>query len=495
MSGVPHPPVPRPRRGPNLIYVFADQMRGMDLGCAGNPEVHTPNLDRLAAQGARLTHAYANCPVCTPSRAILLTGRHAQANRVVANDLPLPVELPTLGAALQQAGYRTGYIGKWHLDGVPRGKWTPPGPRRHGFDFWAVHNCSHQYFGGTFFGDEPQPIVMEGYEPVAQTDLLLEFIEEAATGGRATGDKDKARPANAEAGNGAQPPFAAFLSWGPPHDPYDQLPVEHLARYNPETITLRPNAAPIPPGPTSLAGNRDPRLTLCQYYAHITALDEQVGRILDALERLGLADDTILVFTSDHGDMLFSQQRMMKQQPWEESIHIPFLIRWPGPMAAGAVLDGLFGVVDVAPTLLGLLDLPPLPGAQGGDYSAWLLGQTPDRTQDSVFIYDLVHVDQNIRQGLPLWRGVRTARHTYARSTEGPWLLYDNAADPYQLENHAGDPAWSALQAELDRALQRHLDAVGDPFEGDEALLRRLGLIELWNAREREQHPRAPRLL
>jgi arylsulfatase A-like enzyme len=456
---------------PNLLFVFADQMRGMDMGCAGNPQVQTPHLDRLAREGTRLARAYANCPVCSPSRAILLSGRHAIATGVVANDLPLPTDLPTIGRCLEAAGYRTAYIGKWHLDGVPRSKWTPPGPRRHGFAFWAAYNCSHAYLRAQYYRDSPEPVAVAGYEPAAQTDLLLEFLE--------TGDGR---------------PFAAFLSWGPPHDPYEQVPEEYARRYDPAALRLRPNVRPIPPGPGDLSRGRDPRQTLAYYYAHITALDEQLGRILDHLDRRGLARDTIVVFTSDHGDMLWSQGRMMKQQPWEESIHIPLLLRWPGRVPAGRTVYDLIGVVDLMPTLLGLLGLPPPPGVQGTDLSAMVLGRVPG-TVHEVYLYDLVTVDQSLAQGIPEWRGLRTARYTYARTRQGPWLLYDNERDPYQLDNLVGRPEAAEVQRRLDAALDRWLHATGDPFVDGLELIRRLGLAAAWNARERALHPEAPRLV
>ncbi len=443
----------------------------MDIGPAGNPDVRTPNLDRLAGDGTRLARAYANCPVCTPSRAVLLTGRHAIATRVVANDLPLPEDMPSIGRCLRDSGYRTGYIGKWHLDGVPRSRWTPPGPRRHGFDdFWAAYNCAHAYLHASYYRDTPEPIRIAGYEPVAQTDLLLEFI----------GRRD-ARP------------FAAFLAFGPPHDPYEQVPAEYLALYGPEALRLRPNVRPVPPGPGDLSGGRDPRRTLAQYYAQVSALDAQVGRILDHLDAAGLGRDTLVVFTSDHGDMLWSQGRMMKQQPWEESIHVPLLFRWPGQVPAGATADGLIGLVDLMPTLLALAGVPVPAGVQGADLSGLVTGSGAGRPE--VYIYDLVAVDQSHAQGIPEWRGVRTARHTYARTRDGAWLLYDNTDDPYQLDNLAGRPEAAGLQRDLDRSVQRWLRATGDAFPPGADLIAGLGLATLWNARERELHPRAPRLV
>jgi len=460
------------RAAPNLLFVFADQMRGMDLGCAGNPEVRTPNLDRLAGEGLRFTHAYANCPVCTPSRASLLTGRYPLTCRVIANDLPLPEEEVTLAEILKEQGYRTGYVGKWHLDGVPRARFTPPGPRRQGFDYWAVWNCAHDYFNGQVFRDTPDPISLPGYEPVGQTDLALEFLQQA---------DDR--------------PFCLFLSWGPPHDPYEQVPDAYKSLYDPLQLTLRPNVRPIQPGPHDLSGQRDPRTTLACYYAHITALDEQFGRLMAFLDEHRLADNTLVVFTSDHGDMLWSQGRMKKQQPWEESISIPFLVRGPGITPTGGCCDLLFSVVDMAPTLLAWMGFPVPEPMEGTDLSPALGGERISGPS-SVFLMDLVTMDEAYHQGLREWRGLRTPRYTYARWADGAgWLLYDNEADPYQLRNRIDDPEAQDLRGRLEAELQEWLYRTGDQCLPWEENVRRLGLVDLWNARERELHPRDPRLL
>jgi len=475
-------------RQPNLLFVFADQMRGMDrlracpargeeakpmdMNCAGNARVRTPAMDRLAREGTMFTHAYANCPVCTPSRASLLTGQYPLTCRVIANDLPLPEDAVTIGRRAQEAGYRTGYVGKWHLDGVPRGRFTPPGPRRHGFEHWRVWNCHHDYFRGKVFGDTPDIIELPGYEPVGQTDLALEFLR---------GDDGR--------------PFCLFLSFGPPHDPYELVPEEYRARYDPRQMELRPNARPIPSGPHDLSGQRDPRQTLANYYAAITALDDQLGRLLAALDGSGQAQDTIVVFTSDHGDMLWSQGKMKKQQPWEEAISIPFLIRWPERIPAGDRSGALLSVVDMAPSLLGLMGLDPLPEAEGADLSPIMLGQ-PDPGPESVFLMDLVAVDEAHAQGLREWRGVRSRQHTYARFADGEgWLLYDNDADPYQQMNLIADPGARSWRDQLEETLQQWLRRTGDECRPWPEIIRQPGLVELWNARERELHPGDPRLL
>lgn len=450
---------------PNLLFVLADQMRGFDMGCAGNPEVITPNLDRLAADGMRFDRAFANAPVCTPSRGTMLTGRFPLDHGAIVNDIPL-WDVPTIADVLAGAGYRTGYIGKWHLDGVPRTRFTPPGPRRHGFQYWAAYNCSHDYFRpDKYYRDDPDPVLVEGYEPEVQTDLACSFIRENAAG-----------------------PFALYLSWGPPHDPYAQVPPRYRKRYDAAGVTHRPNVDLTNRNP--LADGLDPARTLADYYAAITALDDQLGRLLDVLRETGAERDTVVVFSSDHGDMLWSHGMLYKQQPWEESIRIPLLVRWPARIPAGTVCDRLVSTIDYVPTLLALLgvshDLP----VAGRDLSGLFHGQ-PAGAAPSVFLMDIKAVDQGERQGITEWRGVRTTRYTYAeRLGRQPWLLHDNVNDPYQLTNLAGRADHLVVQRELADELGRWLVAAGDQFLPGAEHLARLGLGKAWE--ERVQYMRNP---
>ena len=457
---------------PNLLYVFADQMRSSDMGCVGNPDVLTPNLDRFASESCLFESAYANCPVCTPSRGVLLTGRYPFSTGVLANDLPLSPEIPGIGKAYKSAGYRTGYIGKWHLDGVPRARFTPPGPRRHGFDYWAVWNCAHRYFGGQYYTDSPEPITIEGYEPAGQTDLAIEFMER----------KDDR-------------PFCLFLSWGPPHDPYTKVPPGFREKYNLDILSLRGNVQPIKKLRGDGAEALGPAECLAYYYAAITALDEQFGRLLAKLDELGLAENTIVVFTSDHGDMLWSQGMLKKQQPWEESAGIPFVVRWPGKIPEGARPDVLLSTIDFVPTLLSLCEVPGLPEMHGSDLSEVFLGRSREGPE-AVYLMDVVTVDEAGGQGLHEWRGVRTKSHTYAEWVDGgSWLLYDNVADPLQLTNLASAPRHLAERERLEGMLGRLKRDFEDPCLPWREMVRRHGLVDLWNERERELHPKDPRLL
>ncbi len=430
---------------PNLLYIFADQMRGSALG--GEP-THTPHLDRLAAQGLSFRHAIANTPVCTPSRGSLLTGRHALTCRCLANDLRLPEDERSIADELHDAGYRTGYIGKWHLDGISRHMFTPPGRRRHGFDdYWAAYNCNHQYLDCRYYeGDDPELKRVARYDADVQAEQAIAFLE------RFRND-----------------PFCLFLSWGPPHDPYRQVPQEFLEMYPPEEIALPPNAEGAD------------RAAIAGYYAHVTALDRNIGRLMATLDRLGLAEDTLVVFSSDHGDMLWAHGRQNKQQPYEESIRVPLVMRWPGRLPAGEVRDTLISVADYAPTFLGLLGRPVPETMNGLDLSDVLLGGSQWEPA-SAFINNYVSFDQ--ARAYQPWRGVRTRHHTYARWLQGGALLFDNERDPYQMRNLMAEPGHEALAAELEGELQGWLARLGDDFTTGEEHLRQLGQWEEWLIRE-----------
>lgn len=466
-----------PNNLPNILLIFADQMRGMDMGCAGNPDVITPNIDRLVEEGMYFPKAYANAPVCTPSRGSLLTGLYPLSHLAITNDLPIDVNIPSIGKILKGAGYYVGYIGKWHLDGVPRDKFTPPGPRRLGFDdFWAVWNCSHDYFNAYYYRDMPEPIPIKGYEPIGQTDLAIGFMEESL--------KEKRLP------------FFLVISWGPPHDPYWMVPEDYRLRYNPDKITLRPN---VKLDTKKLLGPKDagfsPKETIANYYAAITALDEQLGKILDFLDDNNLTDSTIVIFTSDHGDMLWSQGMMKKEQPFEESINIPFIVRYPKYIPAGKRSNTLISIVDIAPSILGLLGIKIPKEIEGTDLSRVILG-LEDKGPDSVFLLEIVSVDEGYAQGIREWRGVRTSRYTYARWQTGEgWLLYDNEIDPYQTENLIDNPKYKSVREEMERILQYWLKRTNDPFLRWDEHIKSLGLVELWNERELYMHPNNPRLI
>ncbi len=422
---------PAATRPPSVLIILPDEWRAQALGCMGNVDVRTPCVDKLASEGLLCRTMFANTPVCCPARAVLMTGRYAHQNGMVANDLRLRDSETTIAEILAARGYRTGFIGKWHLDGGPRMPgFVPPGPRRQGFQFWAANECEHNHFHPSYFRDDPRPIVDNRFESEVWADRALEFL-------KSTGDA----------------PFFLVVAPGPPHDPY-AAPPKYMKMYDPDALSLRPNWVAGTPG----GSRRD----LAAYYAAITAVDEQVGRIVDALDAGGRRDDTIVVFTSDHGDMLGSHGSILKRKPWEESTRVPGIIRYPARIAAGRTSNALVSHVDLAPTLLALTDAP-VPAAMSGSNLADVVLGRDDRGPDAVLFQILVPFDGD-RTPLP-WRGIRTKTHMYARTKDNAWVLYDLERDPYELHNLIDDPASAALRQKLDAQLAELMARRGDSWK------------------------------
>ena len=423
---------------PNVVFVFADQWRAQATGYAGNGQVATPRIDRLARESVNFTHAVSGWPVCSPWRGSLLTGQHPLTHGIFVNDVPLADSGTRLGEAFAQAGYDTAWIGKWHIDGHGRSVYIPP-ERRHGFDYWKTLECTHDYNNSPYYsGDSEEKLYWEGYDAIAQTRDAQRYLRE----------------------RDGSVPFLLVLSWGPPHNPYETAPVEYRQRYRAEDIVLRPN---VPPDCAAEA-----RAWLAGYYAHCTALDDCVGALLDTLEETGLAQNTIFVFTSDHGDMLGSQGTERKQKPWEESIRVPFLLRCTG--VAARATDALINSPDLMPTLLGLCDIPVPASVEGLDFSSHIRMGAPDPADGAALLACYHPFGEWSRQGGGReFRGLRTRRHTYTRTLEGPWQLFDNQEDPWQQRNLVDDPASRAIRDQLDERLDAMLEQRGDEFlHGDE---------------------------
>lgn len=206
------------------------------------------------------------------------------------------------------------------------------------------------------------------------------------------------------------------------------------------------------------------RQDIASYYAQITAIDDQVGRLMDTLRDLRLRDETIVVFTSDHGDMLGSQGRRLKRKPWEESIRVPCLVSWPGWVKPGGKTDAIITHADMAPTILGLCGVRIPSAMQGSDLSGIVLGRTK-AGPDSAFFQIFGPFDGD---STPFgWRGVRTGRYMYARSRQRPWLLYDLQVDPYQLRNLAGDASAGKLRGAMEERLNEWMKRTGDSWNYD----------------------------
>jgi arylsulfatase A-like enzyme len=439
------------RQKPNLLFVLADQLRGCSVGYAGQEAVSTPNIDAFAKSGTVYTNAVSMLPVCTPYRGSLITGRTPTSTGLVINDVPLKTTETSIGHCFRGAGYDTAYIGKWHLDGADRPAPVPPGPRRQGFDYWMGANFEHNYDRSYYTDNDGNVQMWEGWDAEAQTTHAIDYLKSR--------DSDD--------------PYCLFLSWGPPHHPYRLVPQKYLDMYDPDAIEGRPNCPDVP--------SQD----LWGYYAQTTFLDDQFQRLLDTVDELGATDDTIIVFTSDHGDMHGSQGVYKKQWPWNEAINVPFIVRFPGAVPAAQTIDTPINVIDMMPTMLGLAGVAVPDTVEGVDLTPFLTGSRSD-PPESVLIMNPCPFSIGDARGedqYPDYKGVRfeyrgvvTARYTYVRTIDQPWLLFDNVEDPYQMTNLIDDPALDAVRGELEDMLIAHMTKIGDEFLPRDEYYARFGI-------------------
>jgi arylsulfatase A-like enzyme len=393
-----------------------------------------------------MTHAVSGCPVCCPYRASLLTGQRPLTHGIFLNDLSLRPDSVTLGEVFKKAGYDTAYIGKWHLDGHGRLNFIPR-ERRHGFDYWKVMECTHQYNDSAFYGDTPEKQKWEGYDALAQTRDAQEYLRAHAGGAK---------------------PLLLILSWGPPHNPYEAAPGQFRRLYDPAKLKLRAN---VP-----AAVEQQARKDLAGYYAHCSALDQCLGQLWQTLADTGLERNTIFVFTSDHGDMLGSQGTARKQRPWDESIRVPSLWHFPAVLGREERQStALINAEDVMPTLLGLCGVKIPKTVEGYDYSKHLrTGKGP--LPEAALITCVAPFGEWLRgQGGREYRGIRTARYTYVQDLNGPWLLYDNQQDPFQLTNVCNRREAVTLQKKLAGLLKEKLRQTGDRFLPGEDYIKKRG--------------------
>ena len=418
---------PPAQRKPNVLFIIADQWRAQTLPMAGDLDLKAPNLARLGAQGVHFTRAYTSDPVCTPARASMLTGKFPHACRMPHNDLQLPLDERCIGDQLKQAGYSTGYIGKWHLDGEEKPGFVPSGPRRRGFDYWAAFNRGHNYFDSTYFRDTPEPLRDSGFEPDYQTALAVDFIR-----------KNKKNP------------FCLYLSWGPPHTPRNP-PSRTRGLYSPASFHLRSNV------PASYEAQA--RQGHAGYYGLCSALDENIGRLLGALDENGLAEDTIVVFTADHGDMLGSHGREYKGVAYEESARIPFLMRYPRALPGGVNNGTLVSMVDYMPTLLSMCGVAIPQGVQGQDLSQLILTGSGKRPE-SIYCEGQLSSEGE-------WRMVvRGYDKLVVDAKLQPTHFFNLAEDPYELENLLENKSQLRRVDELTAVLKSWMHRTGDrvPF-------------------------------
>lgn len=442
----------------NLIYVFADQLRYQSLGYTGDERARTPHIDRLASQSLDFFNCVSGSPMCAPYRASLFTGKYSSSTGMVINELRINPAQRCFGHVLGEAGYATHYIGKWHLwanqlgnHDDPRNSFTPPGPDRLGFDgYWASYGFHHRYWDQYYHEGSPERVIIDGYEPDGQTDLAIEQLGAAAADDR---------------------PFALFLSLGTPHDPWDRgnVPAPYLAPFEDVEFDL----------PRNYRAENDPRADawarlseaerrelpdwMRVYYAMTANLDWNIGRLLAAVERLELFENTIVVFTSDHGEMFGAQGRRAKNIFYDEAVRVPLLIRWDGRFGAGQKVDACLNTPDIMPTLLGAMGLPIPAEAEGFDFSPVLRGEA---IQEPAAAFMQGMGATAIFEDGHEWRALRSKRYTYAvYRADGSELLFDNLDDPFQTNNLIADAGHSAIVERFREQLLERRRALNDRFE------------------------------
>ena len=451
---------------PNLVYVFADQLRYFSCGYVGDEYARTPNIDRLASQSCNFHQAVSSTPVCAPHRSSLMTGKYQSSTGMVINELRLSPEHECFGHVLTKGGYQTAYIGKWHMwanelghHEQTRNGFVPPGPYRLGFaGFWAAYNFNHEYFHSPYFLNDTDRHIRQQFEPNGQTDMAIQFIEQA-----------KSKPE----------PFALFLSWGPPHDPWDWNNVEPSSAelFRNVDLPLRPNYSDTPDPYADAWATPPPHYHQIvhdwqrAYYAQTASIDNNVGRLMKALDDAGLSDNTIVIFTSDHGEMFGAHGRRAKYIFYEEAARVPFLMRWPGHIPAKLVSDCLLGTPDIMPTVLSLLGLDPsaldavrIPNAvEGADRSSHALGKGGS-DQEAAHMQGMGTTAAWL-DGTE-WRALRDHEYTYAiYHRDRSELLFNNRRDPYQLNNLASDRTQTAKLAHYRELSARWRHEQNDTFE------------------------------
>lgn len=430
---------------PNIIFILTDQHHLRGLGCYGGPDVRTPNLDRLAGEGIRFDQAYCQVPVCVPNRSAIFTGRYPHILRTYTNRCPPPVEEPMLPWYLMKAGYTTGGYGKTHFShNHERGFMETDISVDNYNAFLAAHDVKHEY---------PWPITDKkwhycGYVGDSPIPAELSWANWVTNNGIGFVERHK------------QEPFFLYLGYYGPHPPY-QAPKPYADMYDPDSLFL-------PPRFTDEQKKRRPqymrnaknlteeqlREVVRQYYGLCTHIDECIGRLVDRLDELGLSDNTLIVFSADHGNHLGSYNRMGKTWTLHDScLRVPWMMRLPGRIPSGQASDAMIQSIDLLPTMLDFAQVDIPERVQGQSRAAIARGED-GKGHDAIFSGTWSGPDP-VAEGKLRWgqQCIRTPSHKLITWTTGEQELYDFADDPWEYNNLAGEPEMRDVQYELQQRL------------------------------------------
>ncbi|MDE0099188.1 MAG: sulfatase, partial [Truepera sp.] len=491
---------------PNILFIMSDDHAAHALGCYGSRINRTPQIDRIATGGMRFDNCFCTNSICTPSRATILTGTYSHVNGVTTLDTPMDNRLQTFPKLLRQDGYQTAIVGKWHLGQGPE-HWPT------GFDYWNILPGQGRYHDPVMI-EQGREQVVSGYATDRITDFSLQWLQ----------DRDPDRP------------FLLMCHHKAPHRPWEPSEA-HAQLYRDEEIPYpatfdddyrgRAGAAVaammrverdfiaedvkvVPPDPTAPSARLIPpqggRLSLTpiaggpiefdspaerkrwlyqryikDYLRCVASLDDGVGRLLDFLEEEGIVEETVVVYTSDQGFFLGDHGWYDKRFMYEESLRMPFVIRYPREIEPGSVHEGMILNVDFPETFLDLAGVEVPTDMQGRSFRPLLQGERPADWREALYYRYWMH---GAHHNVWAHYGLRTHRHkliyyyadplgtagSVGEPEEPEWELFDLSADPGELRNLYHDPAYSALAADLTAELHRLQQEVGDvPYTGGEA--------------------------
>ncbi len=429
---------------PNIIYILTDQWRDTAVEGGG---VKLPNITQLESEGLTFSNCVSVNPVCTPYRASLMTGRYPTSTGMFLNDIYLPSEELCFAEIFKSAGYNTAYIGKWHLDGHGRRDYIPR-ERRQGWDYWKAAECDHNNYKSHYYtGDSDAKLFWEDYDVFAQTKDAQQYITEHS--------KDDT-------------PFVLMLSYGPPHPASPPAPKKYLDLYPLDKITLPPNV------PDKFKEEAKQRLQ--NYYALETLIDEAVGSLLSTIDDEGIAENTIVIFTSDHGGMIYSHglPAALKHAHWNESSHVPFIMRYPAIHGKDKhVVQIPITTPDILPTLLGLSNIEIPHSIEGEDISSLL--ENGNEQKDKVALFMSVAPSGSGSDRIQAYRAIRSSKYTYVRLLDGSNLLFDHVNDPFETKNLITNADYKGLSEQLDQKLQEQLNTITDDFLRPEDYIKQWG--------------------
>jgi arylsulfatase A-like enzyme len=421
---------------PNVIVFFTDQQRWDTTGAHGNPLDLTPNFDRMARYGTHVYNSFTCQPVCGPARSCLQTGLYATATGCYRNGIPLPPDARTLAHYFKEGGYTTAYIGKWHLAG-PQHRGAVPVAERGGYDYWLGSNLlefTSDAYDTVMYDNDGQPVKLPGYRVDAVTDAVIRYIDQPR-----------------------EQPFYLFVSYIEPHhqnhrDDYP-APLGYEERYR-ERWT--------PPDLAALGGSTHAHLA--GYYGMVKRLDEALGRLLEALQSLDMLDDTIVLFTSDHGNHFKTRNSEYKRSGHDASVRVPTAIQGPGFNSGGQIRD-MVSLIDLPPTLLDAAGLP-VPEHMQGCSLLPLVHKNPADWPEEVFIQiSEAEVGRAVRT--PRWKYGVTAPDKDGDADAGSSqyveaYLYDLLSDPYELTNLIHFESHDEVKQVMRERLLRRMAGAGE---------------------------------